>query len=206
MDWIATNVFQIIISLGSLGTFATFIFLLVENKSKQKQIDKLAKVAEILKVQNETMKEQNDLIAQQVDIFRNTSLLKNNDNEAIKELGRIENKKLKLRVKPNLIANIGYRGFSGEMQIYINNNGEDARVLKVQSNFSDVTLDNFPTPVNLNKGQRMQLSGRQVGSKHIKDCNIDIDLTYSDKLDNKYVATITGTGSGVKITRTQEID
>lgn len=201
MNWVA---------VGSLGTFLTFVItfitIFLKDKHKQEQIDSLTRVAEILQAQNETMKEQNNLIAQQVDIFRNTSLLKGNDNEAIKELGRIEDKRLRLSVMPNLSANIGYQGFSGEMQIYLNNNGEDAKVLEVKSNSDDITLNNFPTPINIDKGRQIQIRGRQAGNKHIKDCEIDIEITYSDKLGNKYVSTIRGTGARVKVAQTEEIN
>src|SRR5690348_14928629 len=95
-------VFQIIEAVGSLATFGAFIFLFRRDKDKQAQIDRLAGIATILEAQNETMKKQNELIAQQVEIFRNTAILGNNDRGAIDQLRDIEEKKLKLSVLPIL--------------------------------------------------------------------------------------------------------
>ena len=64
------------------------------------------------------MKKQNDLIAQQVNIFRNTSLLKENNEEALQELRDFEEKKLRLSVKPNIYLNgAGTIGYEGKLYI-----------------------------------------------------------------------------------------
>ncbi len=201
MNWVA---------FGSLGTFLTFVFTLItifrKDKHKQAQIDKLAGIASVLEAQNETMRQQNDLISQQVDIFRNTSILKGDDTSALNALREIEEKKLKLSVKPNLRANVGYHGFSGEMQVYLYNDGEDASVLNIQLISTEIILYSSQTPIELKKGRQLEIRGRQAGNKHIKDCAIEIDVTYSDKLSNQYVSTIKGTGSGIKIVQTREIE
>ena len=59
------TVIQIVGAIGSLATFGAFIFLFRRDKDKQSQIDKLTGIATILEAQNERMKKQNDLIAQQ---------------------------------------------------------------------------------------------------------------------------------------------
>ena len=43
------------------------------------------------------------------------------------------------------------------------------------------------------------------GNKHIKDCAIDIDIIYSDKLETKYLSKISGEGMNVKIIETREV-
>ena len=59
---ILNTIFQIIEAIGSLATFGAFIFLFIKDKNKQEQINKLTSIAAVLESQNETMKEQNNLI------------------------------------------------------------------------------------------------------------------------------------------------
>jgi len=199
-------IFQIIASVGSLATFGAFIFLFIRDKNKQAQIDKLTGIAVILESQNETMKQQNDLIAQQVDIFRNTSILKGQDDVALTQLKEIEEKKLRLSVKPNLWLNgAGYKGYDGELNIDLNNKGEDAKLLEFNLLSDDIILHSLHLPYDLGKGQRRYIFGRQKGNKHIKDCEYEIDVIYQDKLENKYLAKIKGKGANVKIVENQAI-
>lgn len=199
-------IFQIIASIGSLATFGAFIFLFLRDKNKQAQIDKLTGIAVILESQNETMKQQNDLIAQQVDIFRNTSILKGQDEVALSQLKEIEEKKLKLSVKPNLWLNgAGYKGYDGELNIDLNNKGEDAKLLEFNLLSDDIILHSLHLPYDLDKGQRRYIFGRQKGNKHIKDCEYEIDVIYQDKLENKYLAKIKGKGASAKIVENREI-
>lgn len=208
MDIATLNIiFQIIAAIGSLATFGAFVFLFVKDKSKQDQIDKLTSIATILEAQNETMKEQNGLIAQQVEIFRNTNMLKGDDNGALLALREIEDKKLKLSVKPNLWLNgAGYKGYSGELQIDLNNKGEDAKLLEFNLHSNDIVLHNLNLPYDLDKGERRYIFARQAGDKHIQYCEYIIDIIYVDKLNNKYLSKIEGVGAKAKITETKEIE
>lgn len=207
MDCNTTNlIFQIIGAIGSLATFGAFIFLFRRDKDKQAQIDNLTGIATFLEAQNETMKEHNNLIAQQVEIFRNTSILKGHDDLALEQLREIEEKKLKLSVKPNLWLNgAGYRGYEGELTIDLNNKGEDAKLLEFKLTSDDIILHSLSLPYDLGKGQRRYIFGRQKGSKHIKDCEYEIDVIYQDRLENKYLSKIKGTGANAKIVETREI-
>ena len=147
-------IFQTIASIGSLATFGAFIFLFRRDKDKQAQIDKLTGIATILEAQNETMKKQNDLLAQQVDIFRNTSLLQGSDNEALFHLKEIEEKKLRLSVQPNLWTNGGgYNGSTGEFHIDLNNKGETAIIQEFKNNSDDISINSIQSPYELDKGE-----------------------------------------------------
>lgn len=207
IDYELSNfIFGIFSALGSIGTVGAFIFLFRRDKDKQSQIDKLTGIASILEAQNETMKSQNDLMAQQVDVLRNTSILQVQDNEAMLRLKEIEEKKLKLSVKPNLWLNgVGYNVTDGQFQIDLNNKGEDAKLLDFVLNSNDVILHNEHLPWNLEKGERRYIFGQKIGEKHIKDMEYEIDVIYEDKLENKYSIKIKGVGSVAKITEVNEI-
>lgn len=199
-------IFQIFGAIGSLATFGAFIFLFRRDKDKQAQIDKLTGIATILEAQNETMKQQNDLIAQQVEIFRNTSILKGQDDSALAQLREIEEKKLKLSVKPNLWLNgAGYKGYEGELTIDLNNKGEEAKLLEFNLKSDDIVLHSLSLPYDLEKGQMRYIFGRQKGNKHIQYCEYEIDVIYKDRLDNKYLTKIKGTGANAKIVETTEL-
>lgn len=199
-------IFQIIGAIGSLATFGAFIFLFRRDKDKQTQIDKLTGIVTFLEAQNETMKEQNYLIAQQVEIFRNTSILKGQDDVALGQLREIEEKKLKLSVKPNLWLNgAGYKGYEGELTIDLNNKGEDAKLLEFNLISDDIILHSLSLPYDLDKGRGKYIYGRRKGDKHIKDCQYKIDIIYQDKLENKYLSKIVGIGAEAKIVETSEL-
>ena len=199
-------VFQVIESIGSLATFGAFVFLFRRDKDKQSQIDRLTSIATILEAQHTTMKKQNDLLAQQVDIFRNTSLLKAGDQDAIRELREIEEKKLRLSVEPNLWTNGGgYNGSTGEFNIDLNNKGETAIIQEfVNHSGEEVIIYNNFLPYELEKGANRKIFGRQSGDKHIKDCNIEIDVIYIDRLKNRFLSKIKGTGINIQIVETKE--
>ena len=197
---------QVISALGSLATFGAFVFLFCRDKNKQNQIDKLTGIAAILEAQNETMKEQNDLILQQVIIFRNTAVLQGKDQEATVKLLAIEEKKLKLSVKPILWTNGGgYNGSTGDFNIDISNKGETAILLNFINISQDISVTDLQGPYELEKGQSRKIFGTQKGVRHIKDAEININVIYEDRLKNKYCAVIQGVGMVLKIVDTFEM-
>jgi hypothetical protein len=192
--------FDIIAALGSVATFGAFIFLFRRDKDKQVQIDRLTGIATILEAQNDTMKKQNDLMAQQVEIFRNTSILKGNDQGALEKLHVIEEKKLKLSVMPVLWTNGGsYNGSTGKFKLDLNNKGETAILLEFRNNSEDVIIDNLSSRYELEKGGSRLIFGQQKGSKHIEYCNQNIDIIYQDRLGNTYISKIIGQGVNIKL-------
>ncbi len=198
-------IFQIIAAFGSLATFGAFLMLFKKDKEKQKQIDKLTDIATFLETQNETMRQQNELIAQQVDIFRNTNILKGQDENAINKLKEIEEKRLRLSVKPNLWLNgAGYKEHLGELIIDLNNKGEDARIIEFNNHSSDIILHSLHLPYDLDKGARRYIFGKQSSNKPIKECEYEIEVIYLDRLANRYSITIKGKGAQAKIIEVNE--
>ena len=184
-----------------------FFFFFVEIKINKTQIDKLTGIATVLEAQNDTMKMHNDLIAQQVDIFRNTSILSESNGAAMNELRDIEEKKLKLSVMPKLWLNgAGYNGYEGTLTIDLNNKGENANLLEFNLISGDITLQNNYLPIGLDKGGKRAIIAKTNGKKHIKDCEYEIDIIYTDKLENKFVSKIKGKGANAKIVESIEKD
>jgi hypothetical protein len=197
-------IFQIVAAVGSLATFGAFIFLFRRDKDKQTQIDRLTGIAEILKSQNDTWKEHNLLVEQQVDIFRNTSILRQGDNEAFQKLHEIEEKKLKLSVKPYLWLNgATMYGHSGELKVDLNNKGERAKLLEFDLKSDDIILHSQHLPYDLEKDSSRFIFGRSLGKKDIQNCEYEIDVIYADKLENKYLSKIKGRGFDVKLVSTK---
>lgn len=202
----SSMIFEIINAIGSLATFGGFLYLFFQNKDNQAQIDKLSTIATNLEAQNEIMKEQNNLISQQVDIFRNTSILKEQNKGALGELISIEQKKLKLSARPFLWLNgASARGYDGELSIDLNNKGEDAELLQINLKSQDIVLQPTKLPFTLEKGQRLNIFGRKIGGKPIHNSDYEIDVVYQDKLENKYLIRIQGTGARVQIVETKEL-
>lgn len=205
-DEIIQLTFNIIISIGALATFGAFLLLFRKDKDKQKQIDKLTSIATILDAQNENLKKQNDLIAQQVDIFRNSSLLKQQDNDSMAKLQEIEEKKLKLSVAPVLWLNGAGTRQTGELQIDLNNKGERAILDDFILKSGEIELYTKSLPYDLEKGERRYIFGRANSSKPINECEYEIEVLYHDKLNNKFSLIITGKGAQVKIKSNNEIN
>src|SRR5690606_11743232 len=110
-------------------------------------------------------------------------------------------------VKPNLWLNsVGYSGFDGELRIDLNNKGEDAKLLEFNLTSDDIILHNLSLPWDLGKGERRYIFARQKGDKHIQYCEYEGDVIFQDKLENKYLAKIKGTGANAKIIETREIE
>jgi hypothetical protein len=152
------------------------------------------------------MQEHNNLIAQQVDIFRNTSILKEQNDKAIYRLQEIEEKKLKLSIMPNLWLNgTSFKGRSGEFTIDLNNKGEEAKLIDFKLISNDIQLHSQSLPYDLSKGERRYIFGRIISGKHFDSSNIEIDIIYQDKLKNKYMSKIKGVGYNVKIVANSEI-
>jgi hypothetical protein len=99
----------------------------------------------------------------------------------------------------------GYNGSTGEFNIVLNNKGETAFIQEFINNTNDVTIYNNSLPYELEKGAYRKISGRQSGDKHIKDCDIDIDVIYTDRLKNRFLSKIKGIGINIKIVETKEI-
>jgi hypothetical protein len=199
-------IFNIINSIGVLATFGAFLFLFRKDKDKQKQIDKLTSIATVLEAQNESLKKQNDLIAQQVEIFRNSSVLKQQDNALILKLQEIEEKKLKLSVAPVLWLNGAGTRNTGELQIDLNNKGERAILDDFILKSGEIELNNKSIPYDLEKGERRYIFGRAKSIKPIIECEYEIEVLYHDKLNNKFSLIITGKGTNVKIKSNNEIN
>src|SRR5690606_607486 len=127
--------------------------------------------------QNESLGKQNDLIAQQIDIFRNTSILKGQDDGAIERLEEIENKKLRLSVQPTFrMRTAGYSGSSGDFWVSTENIGESATIESLDVESDDVSISPLSAPVTIDKNNRLKIEGRRKGTKHIKDAEYKINI------------------------------
>lgn len=197
--------FNIINSIGSFATFGAFLLLFRKDKDKQQQIDKLLSIATILDAQNDSLKKQNNLIAQQVDIFRNTFILTQQDNESMVKLQEIEEKKLKLSVAPVLWLNGAGTRYTSELQIDLNNKGERAILDDFILKSGEIELYNKSVPYELEKGERRFIFGRINGSKRISECEYEIEVLYHDNLKNRFSLILIGKGANVKIKSNNEI-
>src|SRR5437016_5417968 len=102
--WIAFG--SIATAVAAFATFGAFIMLFVKDRDKQKQLDKLTRLAGGIDAQNEILKESNNILSAQLDMIRiSISATTNSESEVAQQLAEIESKKLKLSVKPKLWLN-----------------------------------------------------------------------------------------------------
>jgi len=153
-------------------------------------------MATILEAHNEILIEQNSLITQQVEILRNTNILKGEDTDAMRSFANIEDQKLKLRVKPILWLNgAGYSALDGTLRININNKGEEAQITNLELKSDDINLQENKMPFSIEKRGNVNICGIRKSHKHIKDCVYKIEIFFEDKLQNKYLTTFNGIGA-----------
>jgi len=198
--------FNIINSIGALGTFGAFLLLFRKDNDKQKQIAKLSNIATILDAQNDNLKKQNDLTIQQIEIFRNTYILKHQDTASVDKLKEIEEKKLKLSIAPVLWLDGAGTRYTGELQIYINNKGERAILDDFNLISGDIELHSKSVPYDLEKGQGRYIFGKSLGNIPIGECEYEIEVLYHDMLNNKFSMLLKGKGAHVKIKSNNEIN
>ncbi len=197
--------FNLINSIGALGTFGAFLLLFRKDKDKQKQIAKLTSIALVLDSQNDNLRKQNELIAQQVDIFRNTILLKQQDSLSMQKLQEIEEKKLKLSVAPILWLNGANTRQNTELQIDLNNKGERAILDDFILKDGEIQIHSKSVPFDLEKGERRYIFARAVGDNPINKCEYEIEVLYHDNLNNNFSLIIKGKGEYAKIKSNNEI-
>lgn len=83
--------------------------------------------------------------------------------------------------------------------------GETAIVHSFKTNTSDLKIRNkIITPYELEKGHAMKIVGDIISGANFIDVVTDIDIIYTDKIDNWFIAKITGLGVQVKIVSVNE--
>ncbi|PCJ87835.1 MAG: hypothetical protein COA57_03965 [Flavobacteriales bacterium] len=91
------------------------------------------------------------------------------------------------------------------MNFDILNNGETATMLELKLNSNDVLLHNLHLPRDIENGGKWFFSSNTKGQKSVQSCEYEIDIIYSDKLENRYLSKIKGKGTYAKIVETSEI-
>jgi len=187
-------------------SLVAFIKLIMRDKKREKQIASLATIAATLENQTSVMQKHNDLVAMQVEILRGTSLSQGDNKEAIAKLQDIEEQKLRLSVQPRLWLNgANYVGWTGELEIDLNNKGEVAHLDDFVVLFGDIMLHSKSVPYDLEKGERRYIFARNMGAKHIKDTVYSIEILYHNALNQPYHAIINGMGATARIVEDEPI-
>jgi len=116
------------------------------------------------------------------------------------QMKTIENQKLNLSVKPELrLDGSHYNGTDGDLNITIENIGERAILTRFDLISEDIVLHNEHLPYTLQRDSQRKIFGRTKGETHIKDCEYQIDIHYTDKIGNLYVSVIKGNGINNRI-------
>lgn len=201
-------VFQFIQALGALGTLGAFLFLFKKDTDKQKQIDKLALLADKMDAQNEILKESNSLFALQIDIFKGTLNNQPANNDANNQLAEIEEKRLKLSVKP-IIKTQGSRsyGYEGTFHIHIVNIGKRAKLIETPIITGNLMVQpqNAHLPYDLEANSDRWLFFQTTNGAQLHNMEYEINIIFLDDIGTKYKAIIKGTGANCKIVDTVEV-
>ncbi len=122
----------------------------------------------------------------------------------LKDLKEIENQKLNLSVRPDIkVKGCGYNGTDGELYIDIINIGEKAKLIEFELKSEDLILHNEHLPFVMEKNTTRKIFARTKGEKHIKDCEYQILIHYTDKIENKHISIIKGIAERGKLIETK---
>lgn len=121
------------------------------------------------------------------------------------KLEELEEKKIRLSVKPRLTMNGGLsRGYEGELQLNLVNKGERASLKAFRVIEGEVILHNEHLPYELEKDQERKIFLRTKDRTNSNVVTYKVEIEYQDALDFKYISTFAGTGAQCKLIETQE--
>ena len=125
------------------------------------------------------------------------------DNLLLKRIEKIEEKKLKLSIEPIIRLKTVGRSRSNFF-ITIENTGENAILERMEVDSGEVTLSRINLPAILDKNHRFRIEG-VYNNRETVDPDYSLNLYYSDRLQNKYIGTISRTNKRTTI-KTKEVD
>src|SRR6185312_12892458 len=121
-------------------------------------------------------------------------------------LEELEEKKIRLSVKPRLVTNGGSsRGYDGELQLELLNKGERASLKNFRVIEGDVILNNQHLPYELEKDASRKIFLKTKDRANSNFANYKVEIEFEDALNFKYLCTIEGTGAKSKIIETKEL-
>jgi len=126
--------------------------------------------------------------------------------KAKSHLEELEEKRIRLSVKPRLEINGGFsRGLEGEIQLNLNNKGERASLKSFKVLEGNVTLHNEHLPFELEKGGGRKIFLKTKDQTNSNVATYKVVIEYEDALNFRYLSTIEGTGAQCKLIETQEL-
>jgi hypothetical protein len=125
------------------------------------------------------------------------------DNLLLKRIEKIEEQKLKLSIEPIIRLKTAGRS-SSNFFITIENKGENAILERMEVGSGEITLSRINLPATLDKNHRFRIEG-VYNNKETIDPDYSLNLYYSDRLQNKYIGTISRTNKRTMI-KTKEVD
>lgn len=126
--------------------------------------------------------------------------------KAKSSLEQLEEKKIRLSVKPRLAMNGGSsRGYEGELQLDLLNKGERASLKTFRVIEGDVILHNEHLPYELEKDASRKIFLRTKDRGNSNMASYKVEIEYEDALEFKYISTIEGTGAKCKLIDTKEL-
>lgn len=207
-EWFGISVADWIVAIAALiGTFFAikgYYRLISDDKNQQEQINKLTSIAGNLEAQNEILKKSNDLLSEQIDVLRNSAVLVKQDNEGAKKLAEIQEKKLKLSVRPYFKSH-GMGWSPQDVHFKIDNFGERASITSVQDlGNKKLSFSGLRFPIIVEKGQPFKIQSfiQGVGAQ---DLEYKIEFIYKDSLNNSYRQILSGRGGQIDLTEPEEI-
>ena len=107
----------------------------------------------------------------------------------------------KIRLQPDIQkSQSGISGSDGTLEIQLINKGETAIIEDIKYSTEDINFINTKNfPFKLRKGKFIKIKGKTKGEKHIKICEYEMDICFTDSIKNKYISRLKGKGVDVEL-------
>lgn len=181
-----------------IGAFVAFRQLFNKSRNIQAQIDKLADVAEALKAQNKLIEEGNQNLSEYAIQLSKSINLKEGEN---KELVAIEQKRLKLMVKPNLRTGGRHTAGGTNFGFHIVNEGQRCKIDSIEmiEGEDQVSISGLKQRPELKSGGQMSFEGRVAGTLNVNEIAFKLRIEYHDEGDFRHESVVGWKGHGIKL-------
>jgi hypothetical protein len=171
-------------AIGGLFTAVTFIYLIVKDAKRRKEISQLETITQNSISQVNLLKEMNNLTTRQMNILTEIAVSGTNDREHAEELVKIERTRLKIENRPNLRL-MPSSSDPNHVYLKIENTGKAAHIVRFQLLEGNVHLQ-IAENQTIEPGGVINATGSTVGGANMNHERIMFQLEYTDQIGTAY--------------------
>jgi hypothetical protein len=184
---------------GGFATVCTLIYLIRSSRGQQKTMDEFKDLFKQLEVQNDIMRQGNQLTSEQLDLMRSAQFKATDNSNVSTELLQLEKDKFRLSNLPRFYSSGEFSG-PGQFELTLVNYGNGrARVDEISKIGGRIQFQNLNLPEYIGKGGSFKLYGVPPQGQNPNFVPFAFTLKYSDDIGNTYTSRVTRTTQAAKV-------